>query len=208
MYRRFGKRGFDLIMAFTGLIVFLLPMAAITILVVATTPGPAFFRHIRVGRFGRQFRVIKFRTMIVQKNPSPITLQHDPRITWIGRFLRRWKLDELPQLWNVLKGEMSFVGPRPDVPGYADRLQGDDRRLLFLRPGITGPATLKYLDEGNVLSHVDDPVRYNDEVIFPDKVRLNLEYESRCSLREDFFWLEQTILGVLKRKGENGFDDL
>ena len=208
MYRLFGKRAFDLILAFAGLVVFFLPMVAIAVLVWTSTPGPVFFRHVRIGRFGRIFRVVKFRTMIVLPNPPPITLHHDPRITLVGHFLRRWKLDELPQLWNVLKGEMSFVGPRPDVPGYADRLQGEDRRLLFLPPGITGPATLKYLDEDIILSHVDDPVRYNDEVIFPDKVRLNLEYESRCSLREDLFWLDQTILDVFKRKGKNGFPDL
>ena len=120
---------------------------------------------------------------------TTVTTKNDIRITKWGHFFRRTKLDELPSLWNVLKGDMSLVGPRPDVPGYADKLTGDNRRILQLRPGITGPATLKYANEEQLLANVDDPVKYNDEVIFPDKVRINLEYLDNWSL-----WLDIKII--------------
>ena len=118
-----------------------------------------------------------------------ITVQGDMRITKIGKFLRRYKLDELPELWNVFIGDMSFVGPRPDVPGYADKLVGRDRDILKLQPGITGQATLKYVNEEEILAEHDDPIRYNDEVIFPDKVRINLEYYDNQSI-----WLDIKII--------------
>ena len=111
-----------------------------------------------------------------------ITIHNDKRVTTVGKFLRKWKLDELPTLFNVLIGDMSFVGPRPDVLGYADKLKDKDQRILEIRPGITGPATLKYLNEEALLSSVDDPIKYNDEVIFPDKVRINLKYVETWSL--------------------------
>jgi len=117
----------------------------------------------------------------------------DDRVTHLGRLLRRYKLDELPELWNVLKGEMSLVGPRPDVPGYADRLAGSDREVLRLKPGITGPATLKYANEEHILAAAPDPKRFNDEVIFPDKVRINLEYMRNWSLVEDIRILWRTV---------------
>ena len=122
-----------------------------------------------------------------------ITVENDDRITSIGKVLRRWKLDELPTLWNVLKGDMSFVGPRPDVPGYADKLVGDDRRMLELLPGITGPATLKYSNEEKLLADVDNSKKYNDEVIFPDKVQINLEYMNNWSLWMDIKIIFKTI---------------
>lgn len=122
-----------------------------------------------------------------------ITVKDDRRITAIGKFLRRWKLDELPTLWNVLKGDMSFVGPRPDVPGYADKLEFNDRRILNLRPGITGPATLKYSNEEQFLAEVDNPKKYNDEVIFPDKVKINLEYMDNLNLWMDIKIIFKTI---------------
>jgi len=126
-----------------------------------------------------------------------ITLDGDPRITSLGRRLRHWKLDELPQLWNVLRGEMSLVGPRPDVPGYADRLIGEAREILQLRPGITGPATIKYRDEERLLARQSDPVAYNDRVVYPDKVRVNLRYLHRWSLANDIRCILVTI-GALK----------
>lgn len=122
-----------------------------------------------------------------------MTTANDPRITRWGAWFRRYKIDELPQLWNILKGDMSFVGPRPDVPGYLDQLQGDDRRLLDLRPGLTGPATLKYRAEENILADQPDPQTYNDTVIWPDKVRLNLQYLETWSIWADIGYVVKTV---------------
>ena len=119
----------------------------------------------------------------------------DPRITRLGLFFRKTKIDELPQLWNVLIGQMSFVGPRPDVLGYADRLQGEDRIILSIRPGITGPAQLAYKNEEEVLANQNDPVKYNDEIIWPDKVRINREYIGNYSFFKDFYYIWKTIVG-------------
>ncbi len=194
MYLRFGKRIFDFLAALAGLTIVALPMAAIALAIWVTSGRPILFTQYRVGKDGKLFRIKKFRTMVVRDTPdSNITVTGDERITPIGRLLRRWKLDELPQLWNVLVGEMSFVGPRPDVPGYADKLQGEARRILSLRPGITGPATLTYRNEEELLAQVDDPIRYNDEVIFPDKVRINLKYLEECSFTKDLYYIWKTI---------------
>lgn len=133
--------------------------------------------------------MIKFRTMVKNDGKNTISVKGDKRITKTGAFLRKYKLDELPELINVCLGQMSFVGPRPDVPGYADKLEGEDRLILLLRPGITGPATLKYADEETILAQVDDPVRYNDEVIYPDKVKINLKY-----YRQHNIWLDLKII--------------
>jgi lipopolysaccharide/colanic/teichoic acid biosynthesis glycosyltransferase len=184
-----------------GLVVLALPMGIIAILVRATSRGPALFRQIRVGRGGELFTVRKFRTMSTgHGDPSPVTVRGDSRITGVGRVLRRFKLDEYPQLWNVLAGEMSLVGPRPDVPGYCDKLEGEARRILDLRPGITGPATIKYADEEEILAAQADPVRYNDEVIFPDKVRLNLEYLENYRFRGDLGWIWKTLIAPFASK--------
>ena len=168
---------FDRTAAFVGLLL-LSPLLLMTMVVVKIKmpDGPVFFRQKRVGQYGRLFTLIKFRTMKMHDDHSPISIAGDSRITPFGAFLRRHKFDELPELWNVLKGDMSFVGPRPDVPGYADKLQGESRCILELKPGITGPATLKYRNEEELLATQPDPKRYNDEVIWPDKVQINLEY--------------------------------
>lgn len=137
----------------------------------------------------------KFRSMTVSHGGSSVSVAGESRITPLGAKLRKYKLDELPELWNVLIGDMSFVGPRPDVPGYADMLEGNDRLILNLRPGITGPASLKYRNEEEVLAQVDDPQRYNDEVIYPDKVRINLDYYYHHSLLGDIKLIIQTICG-------------
>ena len=161
-----------------------------------TSSDHIFFCQERVGKDGKKFKLVKFRTMVndaENKGTGPVTIAEDPRITYIGKFLRKWKLDEFPTLWNVLKGDMSFVGPRPDVPGYADKLVGDDRRLLDLRPGITGPATLKYSNEEKLLADVDNSKKYNDEVIFPDKVKINLEYMDNWSFWKDIKIIFKTI---------------
>ena len=126
---------------------------------------------------------------MVKNNGDTVTTKNDPRITIIGRLLREYKLDELPQLYNVFVGTMSFVGPRPDVPGFLDELEGADRRLLLIKPGITGPASIKYSNEADLLSQVDDPVAYNAEVIWPDKVRINLEYMDNWSMKADINYI-------------------
>lgn len=196
MYRRLGKRTFDFLLSLAGLTVLALPMAMIAVVVWAASGRPILFTQERVGRDGRLFRVLKFRTMRVREAPdSTVTVSGDARMTPVGSWLRRLKLDELPQLWNVFVGEMSFVGPRPDVPGYADKLEGDDRRILEVRPGITGPATLAYRNEEELLANVEDPIRYNDEVIYPGKIRLNLEYLEHCSLWTDLRLIWRTVFG-------------
>ena len=154
------------------------------------------FIQQRVGMNGKLFNIFKIKTMkAVIGIDSTITSAKDIRITRIGAFFRKTKIDELPQLWNVLIGQMSFVGPRPDVPGYADRLQGKDRMVLSIRPGITGPAQLAYKDEEDILAAQNDPVKYNDEIIWPDKVRINLEYIEDYSLFRDFYYIWKTIVG-------------
>jgi lipopolysaccharide/colanic/teichoic acid biosynthesis glycosyltransferase len=197
MYLQFGKRIFDLTVALLGLIILAVPMALIAISIQIASGSPILFSQQRVGKGGQIFYVKKFRTMSVRNvEDSSITVAGDSRVTPIGRYLRRWKLDELPQLWNVFVGEMSLVGPRPDVPGYADKLQGDDRKLLLLRPGITGPATLAYRNEEEILAKVSDPVQYNNEIIYPDKVRINLEYMENCYLVQDLKYILETIGGA------------
>ncbi len=191
---RVKKRVFDIVMASVGLAV-LWPVIVIAWALAARDTGATgFYRQDRVGRNGRLFKVIKLRTMRPE-NGTTVTTAHDARITPLGRRLRRLKLDELPQLWNVLIGDMSFVGPRPDVPGFLDKLTGEERALLSLRPGITGPASLKYRDEEEILARVDNPERHNAEVIWPDKVRMNLEYLHNWSLGKDVKLIIQTVLG-------------
>ena len=206
---------FDRILAAIGLL-FLWPvLLVVAILVKVKMPGgPAFFVQKRVGKDGKLFDCHKFRTMTVKHNGSTVSVAGDSRITPLGAKLRHWKLDELPGLWDVLIGDMSFVGPRPDVPGYADKLVGDDRDVLKLRPGITGPATLKYRLEDEYLANarklVSDlnvnldldsmsdqevAVWYNDNVIYPDKVRLNCYYYRHYSFIKDIQMILCTVLG-------------
>ena len=157
--------------------------------------GSAIFKQKRVGKHGRLFTMYKFRSMTVRHSGSSVSVKGESRITPLGAVLRKYKLDELPELWNVLIGDMSFVGPRPDVPGYADKLQGEDRRMLLLKPGITGPASLKYRNEEELLAEQDDPQKYNDEVLFPDKVRINIEYLDHWSFWNDIKIIIYTIFG-------------
>ena len=190
------KRGFDVFGASIGLALTFWLIALAWLAATIDTRANGFFIQRRVGRHGRTFPVIKLRTMrVVPGLDSTVTTGGDPRITPVGRLLRRAKLDELPQLINVLLGQMSFVGPRPDVPGYADALTGADRVILSVRPGITGPATLKYRDEETLLASVDDPEAYNREVIWPDKVRLNREYVENWSFRRDLRCIWRTVVG-------------
>ncbi len=193
---------FDRLMALIGLL-FLWPLLIIlAILIKVKMPGgPAFFTQKRVGQHGRLFTMHKFRSMAVSHDDSSISVAGEARITSFGATLRKYKLDELPELWDVLIGNMSFVGPRPDVPGYADMLTGDDRRMLELRPGITGPASLKYRDEEELLAKVDNPIEYNDKVIFPDKVRINLYYLDHYSFWKDIQMIIYTVLGMKMEYG-------
>ena len=187
---------FDRITSFFGLL-FLWPILIIvSLLVLVLMPGgPVFFLQKRIGKNGHLFTMYKFRSMTVGHNGSSVSVAGESRITPFGAKLRKYKIDELPELWNVLKGDMSFVGPRPDVPGYADALVGEDREVLKLRPGITGPASLKYRNEEELLASVDDPQKYNDEVIFPDKVRINRYYLHHYSFWMDLKMIFATVLG-------------
>ncbi len=187
---------FDRVVSLIGLL-FLWPvLVVVAILIKIKMPGgPAFFTQKRVGRNGKLFTMHKFRSMTVSHSGSSVSVAGEARITPLGATLRRYKLDELPELWDVLIGNMSFVGPRPDVPGYADQLKGEDRRVLELRPGITGPASLKYRDEEELLAKVDNPIEYNDTVIYPDKVRINLYYLNHYSFIKDIQMILCTVLG-------------
>ena len=195
---------FDKVASIVGLVVLSPLLVLLALLVRFCLPGKGvIFRQKRVGQHGRLFTMYKFRTMIEGSDHSFVSVAGESRITPLGAKLRRYKLDELPELWNVLVGDMSFVGPRPDVPGYADQLQGEDREVLKLRPGITGPASLKYRDEEELLSRQKDPQRYNDEVIFPDKVRINLYYLNHYSFLKDIQMIVCTVLGRrMKYAGE------
>ena len=191
------KRTFDIFASILGLCIFFWLIIAAWIVATCETKSNGFFFQRRVGRHGKIFNVIKIKTMYNDKTGtrSTITASLKSGITCSGRLMRRFKIDELPQLWNVLIGQMSFVGPRPDVPGYADKLQGSNRLILELRPGITGPASIKYKNEEEILANVKDPKRYNDEVIWPDKIKLNYEYYCNQSLLLDFYYIFKTIKG-------------
>lgn len=187
---------FDRFWGVVGLLLLWPLFIIVAILIKVKMPGgPVLFKQKRVGRYGKLFTMYKFRSMTVSHSGSSVSVAGEARITPLGATLRRYKLDELPELWNVMIGEMSIVGPRPDVPGYADKLQGDDRRILELRPGITGPASLKYRNEEELLAKVENPVEYNDTVIFPDKVRINLYYLDHYSFIDDIHIILCTLLG-------------
>ncbi|MCI7051828.1 sugar transferase [bacterium] len=192
------KRLFDIVVSFFGLCLLWPFLIVIAVLIRVKMPGgKAVFTQQRIGRGGKLFTIYKFRTMKVEHHGSSVSVAGESRITPLGAMLRRYKLDELPELWNVLKGDMSFVGPRPDVAGYADFLKGDDREILQLRPGITGPATLKYRNEEELLAMQENPQQYNDEVIWPDKVKINRYYLHHYSFVSD---LKMILFTVLRRK--------
>ncbi len=170
------KEIFDRIAAFIGLILLLPVFIFIIVLMKIKMPGKIIFKQERIGLNGRSFTMYKFRTMVENHSNFPISVKGEPRITPLGAVLRKYKIDELPELYNVLIGDMSIVGPRPDVPGYADKLKGEDRIILTFKPGITGPASLKYVNEEDFLSNHNDPGLYNDTVIYPDKVKINKLY--------------------------------
>lgn len=213
---------FDRVMALIGLLILWPVLIIVAILIKVKMPGgPAIFKQKRVGLDGELFTMYKFRSMTVSHGGSSVSVAGEARITPLGAKLRKYKLDELPELWNVFIGDMSFVGPRPDVPGYADKLVGEDRLVLKLRPGITGPATLKYRDEEEQIADFLHRVRseelgvrseypavdfssmsdeeiavwFNDNVIYPDKVKINLEYYRNQSLSLDIKYILETVFG-------------
>mgnify|MGYP005889665117 FL=1 len=186
---------FDRVFSLIGLILLSPLFVVVAVLIRVKMPdGPILFKQIRVGRYGKPFTLYKFRSMVVDHTGSNVSVAGEARITPLGTKLRKYKLDELPQLWNVFIGDMSFVGPRPDVPGYADKLEGEESVILKLRPGITGPASLKYKNEEELLASVADPVKYNDEVIFPDKVKINMQYYYHWSFWGDIKYIAKTIV--------------
>lgn len=198
--KHFFKRIFDVVFSLLGLLVSSILMVIIAILIKLDSPGPVIYSQWRVGKNGRLFKLYKFRTMVkdADKIGGTVITADDPRITRKGKILRKFKLDELPQLWNVLKGDMSFVGPRPDVPGFADKLKGRDRIILSVRPGITGPATLKFRNEEELLKQQKDPEEYNLKVIWPEKVRINREYVENYSFWKDIKYILLTIKEIFK----------
>jgi lipopolysaccharide/colanic/teichoic acid biosynthesis glycosyltransferase len=190
------KRMFDIFFSLLALLI-LSPIIIIAwIAATIDTRMNGFYTQERIGRYGSSFRVYKIRTMridlLIKTN---VTTSNDLRITQLGSFFRLLKIDELPQLFNIIKGEMSFVGPRPDVEGFADKLVGDDRILLSIRPGITGPASLKYRNEEQLLANFPDPESYNRDVIWPDKVLINKEYINNYRFSNDLKYILITLIG-------------
>lgn len=194
------KHLFDIVFSLIGLLVFS-PLMATIVILIKKDGGPAFYRGVRIGRYGKPFRIYKFRTMVVnaEKLGGPSTADDDPRITKIGKFLRKYKLDELPQLINVLKGEMSFVGPRPEVQHYVDMFTEEEKAILSVRPGITDWASLWNPDEGAVLAGSKDPEKAYMEKIRPEKLKLQLKYVREGSFRIDLRIILLTLKTIMIR---------
>ena len=190
------KRIFDIILSALAIFLFFPVLLIVSFLIVIDSGFPIFFLQKRIGRGAKAFNIIKFRTMKINNDNITITVSDDNRITRVGKYLRKTKIDELPEILNVLFGQMSFVGPRPDVKGYADKLKGTNRKILALRPGITGPASLKYYNEEYILSNKSNPKKYNEEVIFPDKVKINMYYFHNRSFFLDLKIIFATIFRI------------
>lgn len=190
------KRLFDVLVAFVGLLLAGWVIVIAAIIARLETGEPGIFIQSRIGRYGKPFRMYKVRTMKTStESQSTVTTTNDSRITRSGRIFRKTKIDELPQFYNVLVGDMSLVGPRPDVAGFADVLTGEDRAILYLRPGITGPATLMYRDEEAILASVEDAEAYNKNIVFPHKIRINLDYIRNYTLMGDVKCIFKTVFG-------------
>jgi len=195
-----GKRAFDFLASLLGLIILSPLFLLLAVIIKLEDGGPVFFRQERVGYRGRKFRIWKFRTMVVNAENlgGHLTVGRDPRITRVGHWLRKTKLDELPQLINVLLGEMSLVGPRPEVPKYVSLYTDDQRCVLELRPGITDPASIQFRDENELLAKVTDPERYYLEAVMPEKIQLNLEYAKRASFWTDMRVIYKTLIRLCR----------
>lgn len=193
-----AKRVLDFTASLLGVLILWPFFLIIAVLIKAEDGGPVFFRQVRVGKGGKHFRIWKFRTMVVdaEHKGGLITVGRDPRVTKVGYWLRKAKLDELPQLFNVLRGEMSLVGPRPEVPRYVGFYSEEQRRVLELKPGITDPASILYRNENDLLDGVPDPEKVYVEQIMPDKIRLNLEYAARASFWSDLGVILRTLVRI------------
>ncbi len=199
----FLKRIFDFIVSLMGLFFLGFPLIILIVIASCSTQSFGIFTQTRVGQHGNLFVIYKIKTMrnsnvavnseLGKLDSFGITLQNDKRLTKFGKFLRRSKLDEIPQLFNVFIGNMSIVGPRPDIIGYADNLKEEERIILMVKPGITGPATLAFKNEEELLSNTEDPVQYNNEVVYPQKVKLNIKYIRDWSFKKDLIYINQTI---------------
>ncbi len=187
------KRIFDIIFAIVGLVIFFIPILLFIILASLSTKSFGIFSQKRVGRNAKLFMLYKIKSMRVNDSKNHVTTSNDLRVTKFGKFLRKSKMDELPQLINVLIGDMSFVGPRPDVEGYADKLEGDDRIILLVKPAITGPATIKFSDEEDILAQQENPIEYNDTVLWPQKVEINKVYVKEWNLMKDIRYIFMTV---------------
>ena len=190
------KRIFDIVFSFLGLVVLFPFMLATGLLVKISSRGPILFRQQRAGRYGVPFTIYKFRTMVPGHGGSSVSVMGESRITSVGALLRKTKVDEFPELWNILIGDMSFVGPRPDMPEYAKLLRGDKKEILSMRPGLTSPASIKYAREEEILAKTPDPQKHFDEVIWPDNMEMNLEYVRTRSFLGDIFLIFRTVFGV------------
>ncbi len=198
---RFSKRTFDLVFSFLGLLVLLPVFFLVSIVVLIFDGRPIFFRQQRIGQFGRPFTILKFRTMKAnrpQDSGNLVTVTGDARITAVGRVLRKLKLDELPQLVNVLKGEMSLVGPRPEVEHYVRLYDCEQTKLLWFRPGITDPASIEFRNESNLLAKFESPEKYYVEQLIPKKTRISLEYQQRATIASDLKVILRTLLVAMK----------
>lgn len=196
----FLKRGFDFIASTIGFILISPILVIISVLIKLTSKGPILFKQKRVGRYGKEFNILKFRTMVVnaEKLGKQITVGKDSRITKVGAFLRKYKFDELPQLINVIKGDMSLVGPRPEVPKYVELYNEKQRRVLDVRPGITDYASIEYRDENSILGRVDNPEEYYINVIMPHKIDLNMKYIEKNNVLIDIEIIFKTIFNIGK----------
>ena len=193
---RFIKRVFDITLGLVGISLSWWIMLLAWLIASIETKSNGLFMQKRIGYRGKEFLVFKIKTMYPNTtNNSTVTTANDSRITKSGKFFRRYKIDELPQLFNVVFGSMSFVGPRPDVKGFADKLQGEDRIILSIKPGITSPASIKYKNEEEILASVKNPIEYNKNVIWKDKVAINKEYMTNWSLKNDILYIIETITG-------------
>ena len=202
LYNPCFKRFWDIVLSLIALVVLSPVMMVLTVLGAIKMKGNPFFTQERPGKEEKIFKLIKFRSMTCEKDKEGNLLPDEVRLTGYGKKLRSTSLDELPELINVLKGDMSFVGPRPDVPGYADKLEGDNKRILELKPGITGPASLKYRNEEEILAKQEKPQEYNDNIIYPDKIKINLYYLDHYSFFTDLKIILCTVFGRRMRYGE------
>ena len=191
--QQYVKRLFDITLSILLMPFVIIPVFLLLCIAAIVTEKNGLFVQTRIGQFGKPFQLYKIRTLKGTGHMDIVAIKDSE--TAFGTWLRRSKLDELPQVFNVLKGDMSWVGPRPDVPGYADVLEGDDRSVLLLKPGITGPATLKYKDEEALLLQQENPLQYNDTVIWPDKVQINKKYSKTWTLKTDVIYIFQSVFG-------------